>query len=71
MSESHVGLPDACPNCERSTDRQGMEWFSWIQRSELDLDSGIEDQIFECSVCHALFRAKWKLVSFKELKEVD
>ncbi len=64
-------LPDTCPHCKRSTNRQGMEWFVWIERSELDLDAGVEDQLFECSMCHTLFRARWELASFKELKEVD
>ena len=63
-------LPNTCPNCGRTTDRQAMEWFSWIKKSEPDIDSGVEDQIFQCSKCDTLFMAKWKLVSFKELKEV-
>jgi hypothetical protein len=44
-------------------------------RTDLDFDSDdrsctrIEDQIFECSHCHTLFRARYELVGFAELKE--
>jgi len=45
----------------------------WLIRTELDFDSDdksrIEDQIFECSNCHTLFRARWELISFNELEE--
>ena len=44
-----------------------------LTRSELDYDSDeasrIEDQIFECSNCHMLFRARWELISFIQLIE--
>ena len=66
-----LSLPDTCPSCGRQTDRQAMEWFVWLYMGERDLDSGGKDQLFECSACHTLFRARWKLISFKELREVD
>lgn len=43
-------------------------------RSELDYHSDepdrLEDMIYECSHCHTLFRATWKLESFYPLEEV-
>ena len=60
-------LPDVCPSCERSTDRTGFNWFRWILKSR----ARSVDRIYECSVCRTLFRARWELVSFKQLKEEE
>lgn len=50
-------IPKKCPHCNRKT--------CWRIRTELDFDSEdgdrIEDQIFECDLCHTLFRARWVL----------
>lgn len=71
-----MNIPDICPKC-------GARWRGEEQtghlliRTELDFDSEsdeggrIEDQIYECSECHTLFRVKWQLVSFKELVEKE
>ena len=73
----HMEFPDRCPHCERSTDRHGMAWMEWMPRGKLCFEEGdagqIGDpnQIFECSECGTLFRARWTLSSFKELKEVE
>ena len=54
-----------------------MEWMKWIPWGELKFEvgdagqMGDADQIFECSECGAIFRARWTLSSFKELKEVE
>lgn len=75
-------LPDKCPQCGVSYTMPtpvGMgsgthyEVNYLIQRTDLDYDSEdqtrIEDQIFECSKCHTLFRARWELKSFVQLEE--
>lgn len=65
-------LPEKCPHCNVV---MGIAKTCWIIRIELDYDydfnesNRIEDQIYECSNCHTLFRLRWKLVSFTELIE--
>ena len=64
-------IPNNCSHCNIEV---GVDHRSyWIQRTELDYDSDvedrIEDQIWECSACHTLFRLRWKLISFVELVE--
>jgi len=69
-----VKLPDKCPNCDIVYNMNTTGAYL-ITRTELDFDSDngsrIEDQIYECSVCHQLFKARWELVDFKMLKEVE
>ena len=66
-------LPERCPNCKAifGADIPGAHL---IIRTELDFDRAdearIEDQIYECSGCHTLFRAHWQLISFVQLEEV-
>ena len=59
-------LPDKCPNCGKPN--------YWLQRGEPDFDKEepdrVADEIFECSECHTLFRARWKLISWNKLFEV-
>ncbi len=66
-------LPQNCPHCKRQIIHS--ERFHWIYRTTLDYDADdpdrIEDQLMECSECHTLFRVRWKMVSFTELKEVE
>ena len=58
-------LPDKCPECGKPN--------YWLQCGEPDFDKEepdrIADEIFECSECHTLFRARWKLM-FHKLVEV-
>lgn len=63
-------LPDKCPACKRGEEDN----FYWMTRAELDFDGHtdddrIGDEIYECSQCHTLFRARWKLISFTQLIE--
>lgn len=64
-------LPEVCPNCGKTF---GAEAGSYLMiRTELDFDSDdesrIEDQVFECSQCHTLFRARYELIEFVQLEE--
>ena len=67
-------LPEKCLSCGIEFNVEKTRAFLMI-RTEPDFDScdesRIEDQIYECSKCHALFRARWKLIDFKLLKEVS
>jgi len=72
---SIMKLPDRCPACKQDSDpnRGDIELY-WLKRAELDFDGHqgddrIGDEIFECSICHTLFRARWKLISFTQLVE--
>lgn len=67
-------LPEQCYKCGVKFDIEETRAFLII-RTEPDFDScqdgdRIEDQIFECSKCHTLYRARWKLESFRMLEEV-
>ena len=72
-----VNLPKKCINCGSNFigEDHPREAYLFI-RSQLDFDGDdeegtrIEDQIYECSKCHVLFRARWKLSSFTMLKEM-
>ena len=72
-----MNLPESCPHCGARCDRFGKigtQHMVWIIRTSLDWDGDInqhriEDQIFECSNCHTLFRARWRLMEFNELYE--
>ena len=71
MGESKLKIPEKCPACHIKMETPNAYW---IQRTEPDYDSEvedhIEDQIWECSKCHALFRLlRWKLESFTQLVE--
>jgi len=71
-----VKLPEKCPACGIHYNVVvGVHMAYLIIRTEPDFDSDdksrIEDQIFECSNCHQLFRARWKLVSFRQLVEKE
>jgi len=46
----------------------------WLTRGSMDFDGyregdRIGDEIYECSRCHTLYRARWRLVSFTQLVE--
>lgn len=66
-----MNLPKDCPHCKKHVLDAGF----WIYRTELDYDvdepDRIEDSIMEYSECHTLFRVRWEMVSFTELKEVE
>ncbi len=68
-------VPQYCPKCKGVIigNKEREHDAYWIQRTELDYDSDfedrIDDQIWECSYCHTLFRLRWKLVSFIKLVE--
>ena len=69
-----MNLPAGCPHCGARTGQLCKDRMVWIIRSSLDWDGDvdehrIEDQIFECSNCHTLFRARWRLMEFNELYE--
>lgn len=72
-------FPKECPNCKGSFESYypGDERFHayLIHRGELDWDSDephrIDDQVMECSRCHTLFRLRWELKSFHQLKELE
>lgn len=64
-------LPDNCPKCRKSWigEEHPREAYLLIRsRLNFDADSDdetrIESQLYECSSCHTIFRAKWKLASF-------
>ena len=70
-----VDLPNKCPHCG---ERFGMELprppkAHLIVRSQLDYhgedESRLADEIYECSNCHTLFRAIWRMREFNELYE--
>lgn len=65
-------LPTKCPCCNAvfEQDRQAFLMVRTSLDFDSDDDSRIEDQIFECGKCHALFRARYELVDFKLLKEM-
>ena len=68
MSEK---IPENCPVC-------GRKWHPYrylkdqnLERAadfDMDQNGKMDDQFFKCE-CGAVFRAKWVLVSFKELTE--
>jgi hypothetical protein len=73
-------LPEKCSHCNSRfnepihyVDGRPIEVPYFLIRTDLDFDfddeSLIEDQIFECSHCHTLFRARYELVGFVELEE--
>jgi len=75
-----MNFPGKCPKCNsvfgqpmKYVDGRPVEVAYLIIRTELDFDSDddsrIEDQIYECSHCHTLFRARWELISFTWLEE--
>ncbi|MCJ7634997.1 hypothetical protein MUP77_21730 [Candidatus Bathyarchaeota archaeon] len=70
-----MDLPEHCPHCLANINIPGIYEANayWIIRTEIDFDSNnqsrIDDQIFECSNCHTLFRLRWELISFVELEE--
>jgi hypothetical protein len=66
-------LPKKCPHCGVTF---GATPHGYLMiRTNLDFDSEdesrIEDQIFECSNCHTLFRARYELIGFTELQEKE
>ena len=75
-----MDLPEKCPVCKVvwgeaiQTDEKTI--FPYLNiRTDLDYDSNgkdgrIEDQIYECSECHTLFRARWQLIAFAQLVEI-
>lgn len=67
-------FPDRCPEC-KAIFGDPPNYACLLVRSELDFDSDddtrIEDQIYECSACHTLFRVRFELVSFVQLKEKE
>ena len=64
-------LPEKCPKCNGKFASNPHTYL--IIRTDLGFDSEdesrIEDQIFECSNCHTLFRARYELIGFAELQE--
>jgi len=72
-------FPKKCPKCNCAFGEKiqyvdgRVEIPRLFVRSGLNFDSEdetrIEDQIYECSHCHTLFRARWELVSFVQLEE--
>ena len=70
-----IKVPDTCPHCDVEMGHPHSAY--WIVCSDLNYDSDtdeeglIEDQIWECSACHTLFRLRWKLVGFTELIEKE
>ena len=64
-------LPSKCPKCGQKF-HVNPHCYLMI-RTDLDFDSEdksrIEDQIFECSNCHTLFRGRYELIGFTELQE--
>ena len=69
-----MNLPEKCPACGIKYNIETTRAFL-IQRTDPDWDSDvdgrIEDQIFECSKCHTLFRARWRLIDFVQLIEKE
>ena len=61
-------MPETCLHCDSKS-------MYWITRTELDYASDspsrVEDQVWECSECHTLFRVHWEMKSFTELVEKE
>ena len=76
-----MDLPEKCPQCNakwnEAIEKDGKASYPFLNiRTELDFDfnggnsdARIEDQIYECSECHTLFRVRWQLLSFIQLIE--
>jgi len=77
MKGDRMELPEKCPQCGvkwgEAIQTNEKTTFPYLNiRTNLDFDSNgsdgrIDDQIYECSECHTLFKARWQLISFVQL----